>query len=306
MNAESSRLRSTGITSSDMRAIWPGALLVVYLVGTALLLIAASDRASVGTLVAHFGMLFAVAAATWTSVAPPWLRSWMPLLLLVLLYSEMPALIQAAGHLDGFDASLIRLEGSLFGGQPAQELARLFPVRVLSEALHLAYLAYYPIIYVVPALLWWTDRRADFHAAVFVLVLTFVVCCICYILRPVAGPRYLWESAAPEGFFRSVVTWLLEARSSRGTAFPSSHVAVSVAQSVLAIRCFGSRGVVLAVLTGGLALGAVYGGFHYALDVLAGALLGLATGFGGLHLMRALAPADQANAIAPTYSGPER
>lgn len=305
MNAESSRLRSTGITSSDMRAIWPAALLVVYLVGTGVLLITGSGRIGIGVVVAHFAILFVVAAATWTSIAPMWVRSWLPLLLLLFFYSELPALIEAAGHTEGFDAVVIRLEQSLFGTQPAQSWARAIPAVAVSEPLHLAYLAYYPIIYAVPVLLWRSERRSEFHAAVFALILTFVACFVCYIMLPVAGPRYLWQSAAPEGFFRSTATWLLEARSSRGTAFPSSHVAVSVAQSVLAIRFFGVRGAVVAVIAGGLAAGAVYGGFHYAVDVLAGALLGLVTAFGGLRLMGALAP-DQAKAIAPTYSGSER
>lgn len=305
MNAESSRLRATGITSSDMRAIWPAALLVVYLVATGVLLITGSGRVGVGVVVAHFAILFVVGAVTWTSMAPMWVRSWMPLLLLLFFYSEMPALIQAAGHAEGFDAVVIRLEQSLFGAQPAQEWARAIPSLAVSEPLHLAYLAYYPIIYAVPVLLWRAGRRSDFHAAVFALMLTFFTCFVCYIIVPVAGPRYLWPSAAPEGFFRSIATWLLEARSSRGTAFPSSHVAVSVAQSVLAIKYFGARGGVVAVVAGGLAAGAVYGGFHYAVDILAGILLGLVTAFGGLRLMRALLP-DQAKAIAPTYSGSER
>ena len=232
--------------------------------------------------------------------------SWMPLLLLLFFYSEMPALIQAAGHADGFDADVIRIEQALFGSQPAQEWARAFPSRAVSEGLHLAYLAYYPIIYVVPALLWWTGRRSEFGAAVFVLVLTFVACFVIYLIVPVAGPRYLWPSAAPEGLFRSIATWLLETRSSRGTAFPSSHVAVAAAQTVLACRVFGARGAFVGVIAAGLALGAVYGGFHYAVDVIAGALLGLGTAVGGLRVMRALLPSPQAKAIAPTYSGPER
>src|SRR5262245_1440141 len=112
MNAESSRLRSTGRISSDMRAIWPGALLVVYLAITGLLLLAGADRvrsARVGVAL-HFGVLVAVAAATWVEWVPRWLRAWAPLLALLFLYSEMPMLIRAAGHADLFDATVIRWE----------------------------------------------------------------------------------------------------------------------------------------------------------------------------------------------------
>lgn len=299
MNAESSRLRSTGMTSSDMRAIWPGALLVVYLAGSGVLLITGDGRVGVGATVVHFAVLAAVVAATWMPATPSWLRSWTPLFILLFLYSEMPVLIQAAGHSETFDTLVIEWEQALFGSQPAQEWARDNSNAALSELLHLAYLAYYPIIYLVPAVLWLTNRKRDFDHAVFALMLTFVVCFVAYILFPVAGPRYLWPSEAPEGWFRSLSTWLLEARSSRGTAFPSSHVAVACAQSVLSIRFFGTRGTVIPVVTVGLALGAIYGGFHYAVDVLAGAVLGVCSAITGLGLTRSLR--SQANAIAPTY-----
>jgi membrane-associated phospholipid phosphatase len=304
MNAESSRLRSTGMTSSDMRAIWPGALLVVYLAGSGVLLLAGNVHVGVGATAVHFGVLLAVAATTWMPSTPSWLRSWAPLLLLLFLYSEMPVLIQAAGHTETLDAAVIGWEQALFGSQPAQSWARANSSVALSEPLHLAYLAYYPIIYAVPAVLWLTDRKRDFDGAVFALLMTFVACFVAYIVFPVAGPRYLWSSAAPDGPFRTLATVLLEARSSRGTAFPSSHVAVACAQSVLALRFFGRRGALIPIVTVGLALGAIYGGFHYAVDVLAGAVLGIVVAISGLLLIRTFGA--QANAIAPTYSGSGR
>jgi membrane-associated phospholipid phosphatase len=282
-----------------MRAIWPGALLVVYLAGSGVLLLTSAHRVSAAAIAVHFAMLFAVAAATWTPSLPAWLRGWAPLFLLLFLYSEMPVLIQAAGHVETLDPIVIDWERAMFGSQPAQTWARANPSTALSEALHLAYLAYYPIIYAVPVALWFSGRRRDFASVVFSLMLTFVSCFIVYVIFPVAGPRYFWPSTAPEGPFRSLATWLLEARSSRGTAFPSSHVAVACAQSVLAVRFFGARGLVVPAVTVGLALGAIYGGFHYAVDVVAGGVLGICTAITGLTLMRSLR--GQANAIAPTY-----
>ena len=85
MNAESSRLRSTGITSSDMRAIWPGALLVVYLLATGVLLITGPGGARLDVVLAHFAVLFAIAATTWLRATPYWIRAWAPLLVLLFL-----------------------------------------------------------------------------------------------------------------------------------------------------------------------------------------------------------------------------
>ena len=298
MNAESSRLRTTGMTSSDMRAIWPAALLVVYLAGSGVLLLTTDEQVSLWAIAIHFAVLSGVTAVTWTPSVPSWIRSWAPLFLLLFLYSEMPVLIGAAGHAETLDAVVIGWEQAIFGSQPAQTWARGNSNRALSELLHLAYLAYYPIIYAVPVVLWFSGRKHDFDGAVAALMLTFVACFIIYIVFPVAGPRYLWRSMAPGGWFRDLATWLLEARSSRGTAFPSSHVAVACAQSVLAVRFFGARGAIVPVITIGLGLGAIYGGFHYAVDVVAGAILGVCTAVAGLALMRFLR--GQANAIAPT------
>lgn len=308
MNAESSRARSTGTTSRDMRAIWPGALLVVYLAATGALLLARRDHAPGAGIALHFAVLAAIAAATWFSMVPRWLRAWTPLLALLFLYSEMPMLIEAAGHDRLFDERIISWEQSVFGGQPAIAWAAAHSSVWLSELLHAAYLTYYPIIVSVPAALWLARRRAEFDDAVFVLMLTFVACFVCYLAFPVAGPRYLWPPSSPPGPFRSAAIALLEARSSRGTAFPSSHVAVAITQSLLAFRFYGLRGVVVAAPTAGLALGAVYGGFHYAIDIVAGGLLGVFTTMVGLAARVRARDPRQAKASAPTYPaspGPE-
>ena len=97
---------------------------------------------------------------------------------------------------------------------------------------------------------------------------------------------------------RRLALFLLESGSSQGTAFPSSHVAVATTQSVLAVAFFGRRGIVIPLITAALAAGAVYGGFHYAIDIVAGLALGLGVAFAGLRLTRGVR--DQANAIAPT------
>ena len=304
MNAESSRLRSTGTTSSDMRAIWAGALLVVYLSATGLLLLIGHSRAPSVGIVLHFAVLVAIAAATWLRIVPRWLRDWAPLIALLFLYSEIPMLISAAGHTRLFDPTVMSWEQAIFRGQPALTWAAQLRSRALSEVLHASYLSYYGIIFSVPAGLFLAGRRAEFREAVFVLMLTYVCCFAWYVVFPVAGPRYLFLSPADRlsGPIRSTVLWLLESRSSRGTAFPSSHVAIATTQSILALRYFRfTRGGIILALSVGLAIGAIYGGFHYAVDVVAGAALGAVLTFAGLAISRALPGEErQANASAPT------
>lgn len=217
-------------------------------------------------------------------------RAWLPLVAIPLLYAELPYLMDVLGAPYG-DPLVQRWEGALWNGQPSRTLARTAPWRWLSESLHLAYLSYYAIIYVPLALLWrrsrasrkdpgelWIARgypAAAFGEASTAVMLTFIVCFVVFVAFPVQGPRYLWTADAPDGPVRRVVLAILEQGSSRGAAFPSSHMAVAVVQSLMALRWRVPGRSLVAVLTAALGVGAVYGGFHYAIDMVAGAIAGV-------------------------------
>jgi len=203
---------------------------------------------------------------------------WYPLLLIPVLYTELAALNQAVWGGHYFDGMILGWEAAIFGGQPSRELAVALPYLVLSELLHAAYLSYYLIIFGPPLYLYLRGRTADFHLAAFTVMLTFFVHYLFFIFLPVQGPRYLFpppDGVIAEGYLFEVTHRVLEAGSSQGAAFPSSHVGVSFAQTFVVLRTIPALFVPLLVLSTGLALGAVYGGFHYATDALAGLVLGL-------------------------------
>lgn len=204
------------------------------------------------------------------------LGDWLPLAMIPFLYAELPFVMAgiAPGAATAFHDPLVGgWERALFG-EPARTLAAALPNAVLSELLHASYLLYYPLIYVPPLFVYLHGDRDTFHRVVAALVTTFAICFAIFAIFPVQGPRYLGVAPAPDGFVRSLVLRVLESGSSRGAAFPSSHVAVAVAQVVLAAQR-GSRLLpVYALITAGLSVGAVYGGFHYGIDVAVGAALG--------------------------------
>ena len=207
------------------------------------------------------------------------MADWLPLLLIPLLYTEL-AVLNVAVHTGAyFDATVLHWEQALFGGQPSRAWAAAAPFLWLSEPLHTAYLSYYLIIFGPPLVLFSAGRTEEFRTNVFVLLLAFFAHYVFFIYFPVQGPRYLFPPPGGElasGPMYALAHRVLEAGSSRGAAFPSSHVGVSVAQTLVAIRFLPRLAPVVALLTIGLALGAIYGGFHYATDVGAGALLGVA------------------------------
>lgn len=277
-----------------MTAISPAALLTAYFVVTGGLL---AVRSGVSTALAvHVVLLGLVAATGWWKRTPAWAREWLPIIAIPVMYAELPAVMGAPALSSMFDRIVVGWEQALFGTQPARALAERLPFAWLSEPLHVAYLSYYGIVVSVPVLVRALRSRSQFHEAVFALLLTFVVCFLCFVAFPVAGPYYTGATMAPDGPIRSATLWLLDTGASRGTAFPSSHVAVTAAQCVLAIRYFGARGALLIPVGVALAAGAVYGGFHYAVDTFAGAALGVVLARVALRMIRG---AGQANATAP-------
>jgi membrane-associated phospholipid phosphatase len=217
---------------------------------------------------------------------------WLPLLLIPLLYTEL-ALLNRSVH-DGryFDDVIIGWEQALFRGQPSQEWAAAAPHLWLSEPLHAAYLAYYFIVFVPPLLLFLRGRTDDFRRVAFAVMLSFFAHYLFFIFFPVQGPRYLFPPPGGElagGPFYQMAHRLLEAGSAQGAAFPSSHVGVSVTMCLLVRRHLPRLTLLIGVLTAGLAFGAVYGGFHYAVDALAGLVLGIAVFFAARPLHDRLA-----------------
>jgi membrane-associated phospholipid phosphatase len=166
-------------------------------------------------------------------------------------------------------------EKSLFGVQAARVLATIVPNTAVSETLHLGYLAYYPVIFVPPLLLYARRERRGYAETVAALTFVYVICWVIFAIAPVEGPRYEWTADAPDGPVRRLTLALLAAGSSRGAAFPSSHMAVSTAQALMALRWQPRAGIVVTVIALLVGFGAVYGGFHYGIDVVAGAALGL-------------------------------
>jgi membrane-associated phospholipid phosphatase len=202
-------------------------------------------------------------------------HDWAPLVAVPVLYAELPDLIFGAGST--FHDQLVQgWEASVFGASPAHVAGGRWPWTALSELLHLGYLSYYAIIYVPPLWLYLRNEQRDFRTTITALTITFTGCFAVFVFFPVAGPRYLWNGppGIPDGPVRRLALTILAAGSSKGAAFPSSHVAVATVQSVMMLRHHRAAGVVVSIASLLLALGAVYGGFHYGIDVLAGAVAG--------------------------------
>jgi membrane-associated phospholipid phosphatase len=211
-----------------------------------------------------------------------------PIPLFALLYSEVGTLNQIVHPGVFFDADILSLEERLFGGQPSRDLYARHGSRLLGEYLSLGYFSYYFLVPILGGALWLRRPLVELERALGTVCTVFYVSFLFFIFYPVAGPYYEFPHPPAEGVgyvLPRITRWLLDRGSSVGAAFPSSHVAVSVVTWIMAMRYCRPLAVFYLFLVPALALGAINGGYHYATDVAAGAILGILIGVGGFLLL---------------------
>jgi membrane-associated phospholipid phosphatase len=184
-----------------------------------------------------------------------------------------------------FDDALIRLEARWFG-QPSLHLALRYERPWLSDILHFSYNSYFLYTFALGVYLHASGRNRDFQAMTFAVILGYALAYSFFPLLPVKGPRWglidaglLHESRQRlrgSWMTRATNRLMYEGLAHRGAAMPSAHSSTAVVFAVWVWRIWGGAGGLPAlalVLT--MALGAVYGRYHYLLDVLVGGTLGL-------------------------------
>lgn len=234
------------------------------------------------------------------------IRDLYPLLLLPVLYSELGIINLQLGATSTFarDQLVQEWEAALFGAQISYEWIRSSPSVFWSGLLHLAYLGYYPIILVGPIVLVARGEADRGRRVLLATMIAFIACYVVFALFPVSGPNWAFEN--PTGDVREVwsarlVYSLLAQGSAFGTAFPSSHVAATVATTVALWHEWRRLAWVVLVPTLLLIVSTVYCQMHYGVDVAAGILLGLAAGFLGVR--KAFEPAAYRVQPSTTLTG---
>jgi hypothetical protein len=199
-----------------------------------------------------------------------------PILILPVLYGMLDLLNGA--NIPVWDSLVQGWEQRIFGGQVSLTWWQSMPSQFWSTLLHAAYFGFYlivpfPVFYFLAR-----GKRAEARVAVQAIVATFVVCYVIFLLFPVAGPYY--QFPRPTGSFvdnwaARLVYATLSQGSSYGAAFPSSHVAATIAATIATWH--GSRrvGLLLLAPTALLTVGVVYCQMHYAIDALTGLILPL-------------------------------
>ncbi|MFQ5888545.1 MAG: phosphatase PAP2 family protein [Gemmatimonadota bacterium] len=254
-------------------------LAMAYLVVTGGLAVLSGTAVGLRLALAHLvavGLVLALAhRPVPTRRLPAFFRVAYPLAAMPLLYLELATLNQLQ-FLGYFDPVVQGWEAALFGSQLSVDASRWIPSLWVSELMHMGYFSYYFIVPGAAIAVFMGREVAGLERLAFTVSLAFLVCYTCFAVFPVAGPRYEFppiDGPQVNGVFFALVHRILEGGSSKGTAFPSSHVAAAVAawlatrqESPLAFR-------IVAPFAATLLLGTVYGRFHYGVDAAAGLLV---------------------------------
>ncbi|KPK55592.1 MAG: hypothetical protein AMS21_13480 [Gemmatimonas sp. SG8_38_2] len=217
----------------------------------------------------------------WVSGLPPrgrsiggFFRDAYPIASVVYLYWELRYL--ALLFTDGYhDDVILWLEEAIFGEQLAMTLSQHFPFFWLSELMHFFYASYWFLLPLALVMLYARNNLSGFRSLVFAETVVYFGCYLIFMFWPVTGPHYQFPIISGEladGAMYKWVHWMLEDGGSKGAAFPSSHVAVAVAVSLVTWRVDRLVWAVTLPFVIGLTISTVYGRFHYGIDALAGIL----------------------------------
>ena len=195
------------------------------------------------------------------------------------------------------DHLFARAEQAIFHCQPSVEFSRLCPSEWFSEPFNMGYFFYYPMMLIVTVFYFLYHFRW-FEKICFVLVTSFFVYYLFYILVPVAGPQFYFPAIgeanvsagifppvgdyfndhtfllpgpdSAHGFFYHLVEASQEVGERPTAAFPSSHVAISTIVMIMAWRVSRKLAYVLLPFYVLLCCATVYIQAHYLIDSIVG------------------------------------
>jgi membrane-associated phospholipid phosphatase len=195
-------------------------------------------------------------------------RYWLPLVYLVLAY-WVPSILVPSQQGHWFEAWLQRNDPRW--RQPFTRLPH--PGRHILE---LSYLTCYAVVPLALLFVWIRGSAEDIERFwVSVLLSGFA----CYITIPwlvSRPPRLIDAPAAPASPIASINLFVLGHASHRMNTFPSGHVAVATAVACAVFPVSYLAGAIAALTAASIAVGAVVGGYHFAIDVILGAAVGIA------------------------------
>lgn len=227
-------------------------------------------------LVAHVGftlMIFALAYFRQRKTPVlSFLGYWYPLGLSGFFFEEIHSIVHLI-HRGWFDTGLIQFDYAMFGAHPTVWFEQHISYWT-TEVMNFFYFTYWPLIPAL-ALLLWRRNQKQFAEFVFALCLSYIICYLVFIFYPIEGPYHTLRTLqtvheTPGWIFTHLVEFVEKHGRIHGGAFPSAHVTGSFVATIAAYRYSRKLGHVVLILALGVCVSAVYGRYHYVVDIWGG------------------------------------
>jgi membrane-associated phospholipid phosphatase len=227
-------------------------------------------------------------------------RHWYPHLFFLFCFEELAYLVHLVNP-NWQDARLIAFDYRMFGAHPAVWLEQ-FATPIRNDFSQLVYLTYFVYLVVLGGVLYY---RKEWHAYWSVMTYSAVGYAIGYVIAtlfPIQSPWYamagMWHGELHGGPFTATINFIEHYGRVRGAAFPSEHVAGSVAALLGAWRFRRWLFWVMLPLVAAMCFSTIWGRYHYVADILGGIVTGTLGYMIGSWIMRkngALAPSANAS-----------
>ena len=210
------------------------------------------------------------------------LSYWYPLGLSGFFFEEIHSIVHII-HRGWFDAALIQFDYAMFGAHPTVWFEHHISYWT-TEVMNFFYFTYWPLIPALALLLWLRNQK-QFAEFVFALSLSYILCYLVFIFYPIEGPYHTLRALqtvheAPGWIFTHLVEFVEKHGRIHGGAFPSAHVAGSFVATIAAYRFSRRLGHAVLLLALGVCVAAVYGRYHYVVDIWGGMVMAILGSWG--------------------------
>lgn len=211
-------------------------------------------------------------------------HDWLPATLFITVFEEV-SFLSLSLRSDWQNEHILALEARLFGASPMEWLHRHARPWIV-EFLQFGYAAFYPLYPVVGGLFWaWRQRpafRGVFRRLTDTLSVGYGVCYSVYLLFPTQSPAnrvgVQQIGSTHGGIFERAVRDIQNHAGVHGNAFPSAHIMLAFVVLMFVYRYLPRVAPWLLFPILLMCVGAVYDGYHYTTDVVAGAAIGIVLG----------------------------
>ncbi len=228
-------------------------------------------------------MIFA--CARWAPIGKSrftdFLRAAYPALLFGYFYTQTGGLMRLF-YPEFLDAGLTAWEAQVYGGSVTIWLDQNFLgggtlTTITTEILSACYFGYYLMMPAIMIPLLVLKRYDQIGEMLTAASITFAVSFNLFWFFPIEGPRWFFAQTFTHDIngpiFREMVQFVIRNGAVHGGAMPSTHTGVAIVFLVYLYRYYRRWFYASLPIVIGIAIGAVYGRFHYITDIIVGALI---------------------------------